>query len=124
MDYSAILAAVAGGVVTLIGQGAATAVRQRGASKRHQSTASMNLDQHRDKLTFELLQAARDEVAAARAEATELRQLQSRLRHFDEALEHIEALLAATLDSGTWESAARHARSFLKRMEGSKNAGG
>ena len=124
MDYSAIIAAVAGGGVTLLGRGVATSIRQRGTARSRAIEAEANLDQHRDKLTFDLLQAAREEVAAARSEANELRSLQTRLRHFDEALEHIEALLAATMAGEGWEIAARHARAFLARIRGVKNAGG
>lgn len=124
MDYSAIIAAVAGATVTLTWQGVTASFRQRSTAQSRAVEAEANLDQHRDKLTFDLLQAAREEVAAARSEANELRGLQTRLRHFDEALEHIEALLAATTTGDGWEIAARHARAFLARIQGMKNAGG
>lgn len=74
------------------------------------------MDMHRDRLTFELLDAARAEVAAARAEGAELRSLQSRLRHFEEAIEHIVALLEASELGSGLDVAERHARVFLARI--------
>lgn len=74
---------------------------------------------HRDGLTFELLTAARQEMAAARAEVEDLRDEVKKLRamethvfHFQQALEHLEAILF----SDDRANAERNARAFLNRI--------
>lgn len=94
------------------------------------SRANADVDKHRDGLTIQMLQIAREEVAgvrlelaAAKDEADELRGLQSRLAHFEEALDHIHALLNA--EGAEEERAAeRRARAFLNRMRRLSNARG
>lgn len=75
--------------------------------------ADLDLESHRDSLTFELLEAARSEVAALREERRRLSE--QHIRHFEDALSHIEALLLA---EGNEEraTAERQARAFLNRM--------
>lgn len=110
-----------GGVVSFLGTLAVQWLKTRGDRSSAQASAEVQLEQHRDKLTFDLLAAARSEVAAARDEAAHLRPLQARLAHFEEALDHVEALL----NSGTPEeraAAERRARAFLKRMRRAADA--
>jgi hypothetical protein len=120
-------AAGAGGVFTWIGQSAVAFIKARShrhaatlatdsATERHAISEANELDRHRDRLTFDLLQAAREEVAAARRDAADLRNLQARLHFFDEALDHLSALLLATEERDTSGKAERRARAFLLRM--------
>ena len=117
MDYGAIATAGAGGVVTLSGQAVLAWIKGKVATAKHVSSLEVDVEKHRDALTFDLLNAAREEVAAARHEAVELRHLQSRLHHFDEALEHIHALLEARLAGLDGDLAERQARAFLVKIK-------
>ncbi len=116
MEFASVYAAMGGGAVTWAGQSIVAAIKARNDISKHETTTARQIDQHRDKLTFDLLQAAREEVAAARREAGELRILQARLYHFDEALEHISALLEAQRSGEGGALAARQARLFLARI--------
>lgn len=85
--------------------------------------ADFDIEKHRDKLTFELLQAARSEISALRLEVERLQPNGQHLRHFEAALDHLEALLSA----GTEEERAvaeRQARAFLNRMRRLREASG
>lgn len=116
-------ALVSGGAMTWAGNAALQWWRSRDDRAKARDDADVRLEEHRDRLTFDLLAAARSEVAAARAEASFLRPLQARLAHFEEALDHIEALL----NSDTPEernAAERRARAFLNRMRRMADAGG
>ncbi len=73
------------------------------------------LEEHRDHLTFELLDAAREEVTAVRKDMAEYRQMNTRVAHMEEALDHLHALLHADGDSER-QAAERRARAFLRRM--------
>jgi hypothetical protein len=113
--YEALVAASSGGGLTLLAQGASTWLKARGERHSADRTVDAQLEEHRDRLTFELLDAARTEVAAARHEAASLRPMVARLAHFEEALDHIHALLHA--DTVEEKNAAeRRARAFLHRM--------
>lgn len=116
IDFGTLVTAGAGGAVTWFGQSVVAFFKARAGASAVAVTTAANVDQHRDRLTFDLLQAAREEVAAARAEAGEMRQLQGRLSHYDEALDRIDALLRSTGDDMARELAERHARAFLVRM--------
>jgi hypothetical protein len=76
------------------------------------------VEEHRDGLTFELLDAARSELKGMRDEVSKLRPMEAHLYHLQQALEHIDALLAAAVDQGGLIIAERNARAFLKRMRG------
>jgi len=116
-DLSILSAAGLGGGVTLVGQGVVAWIRGRLAAAQNRDTLDAGVEQHRDRLTFDLLQAAREEVALARKEAQELRYLQSRLHHFDEAIERIVALLSAQPNAPDYKVAERQAHAFLARMK-------
>lgn len=80
------------------------------------------LEVHRDGLTFELLQNARQEMANARVEVEDLRDEVRKLRameqhfyHFQQSLDHLEALLFAETTEAQ-AAAERNARAFLARM--------
>lgn len=83
---------------------------------------SENLEVHRDELTFQLLQNARQEMSAARVEVEDLRDEVRKLRsmehhffHFQQSLDHLEALLFPETDE-VRAAAERNARAFLARM--------
>lgn len=84
--------------------------------------ADLKVEQHRDELTFQLLEAARNEVQQLRREVERLRPADNHLQLFETALEHIEALLAA--DDASRPAAERSARAFLKRMRRMQEARG
>ena len=91
----ALFVAGSGGGITLLAQSGTAWLKARGERHRTDRDADVKLEAHRDKLTFDLLDAARVEVAAARDEAASLRPMVARLAHFEEALDHIHALLHA-----------------------------
>lgn len=124
MDFSTAYAAVGGGAITWMGQSAVAFIRARGERHKAAVTADAMVEQHRDGLTFDLLKAAREEVAAARREAADMRTLQMRLLHFDEALGHIAELIEARRLGDDGGRAERHAQAFLLRMGHDKPAGG
>jgi hypothetical protein len=110
-----LVAAVGGGGMTHATTGAVAWFKSRGDRTDHREELKARVDEHRDKLTLDLLVACRAELAAARLEAAELHVLQGRLAHFEEALDHIESLMGA---KGTDDrrAAERRARQFLTRM--------
>lgn len=80
------------------------------------------LEIHRDGLTLNLLQSARDEMNQAREEAVHLREEVRSLRamedhfyRFQQALDHLEALLFPDSPEAR-VIAERNARAFLNRM--------
>jgi hypothetical protein len=85
--------------------------------------ADLDLEVHRDGLTFELLEAARKEIASLRVEVERSRINEDHIRHFDEALQHIEGLLLAE-NAGERKAAERGARAFLNRMRRMQEARG
>lgn len=96
--------------------------KYREKQKKEKVDQSDRLEIHRDELTFELLQNARQEMASARVEVEDLRDEVRKLRameqhfyHFQQSLDHLEALLFAdSVDAR--ETAERNARAFLSRM--------
>lgn len=94
----------------------------REKAKKEKVEHGDRLEVHRDGLTFELLQNARQEMANARVEVEDLRDEVRKLRameqhfyHFQQSLDHLEALLfAETTDARS--TAERNARAFLTRM--------
>lgn len=110
-----VVAAATGGGGTLVFQGIAGWWRSRVEMRRDDRDADARLEAHRDKLTFDLLGAAREEMTALRGEIAELRPISARMAHLEEALDHIHALLHA---EGEVErrAAERRAKAFLRRM--------
>lgn len=90
------------------------------------------LEMHKDGLTFQLLQNARQEMEGAkheveglREEVRKLRSMEQHFYHFQQALDHLEAILFPE-DDNARDIAERNARAFLNRMrksESDKNAG-
>jgi hypothetical protein len=86
-------------------------------------STDVKLEEHRDGLTFQLLEAARVEVAELRVEVHRLRPMEHHLLHFDEALRHLEELLFADSDEAL-ANAKRNARAFLNRIKRMREATG
>jgi hypothetical protein len=78
-----LVAAVGGGGATHATAGAVAWFKSRGDRTDHREELKAKVDEHRDKLTLDLLVACRAELAAARMEAAELHVLQGRLAHFE-----------------------------------------
>jgi hypothetical protein len=104
-----------GGCATVIAQWGVAWFKGRGDVHRADRDADAKLEEHRDSLTFDLLTAAREEMAALRAEATSLRPLMIHAAHLEEALDHLHALLHSGSDLER-EAAERRAAAFLRRM--------
>ena len=75
--------------------------------------ADLDLEQHRDQLTFDLLKAAQSEIKALRLDRERFNDLH--IQHFEDALGHIEALLLVE-NNADRKAAERQARAFLNRM--------
>lgn len=104
-----------GGGTTVFAQAIGGWWNGRAADHRSQRDTEVKLEEHRDSLTFDLLKAAREEMAALRSEASSLRPLMLHAAHLEEALDHLYALLHA--DGSTERLAAeRRAKAFLRRM--------
>lgn len=99
-------------------------VKGRGARIAADRDADLKLEQHRDGLTFQLLEAARTEVSALQRQVSELRPLEGHLIHFSEALMHIERMLVVPASSENREQIEREARAFLNRMRRGQEATG
>lgn len=89
-------------------------MKLKSAEAKVASETSVTLEQHRDGLTFQLLDAARSELHQLREEVDKLRPMESHLYHLQQALEHIDALLCT--DPELKKAAERNARAFLNRM--------
>ena len=117
-----LLVAAGGGGVTFLTQCCAAWMKSRGDRHKVDRAVDVQLEEHRDALTFQLLEAARAEVAAARLEVQQLRPLEQHLYHFQQALEHIEAMLSASEEQRLMTE--RNARAFLNRMRRLNDARG
>lgn len=106
--------------LTLAASAVAGWFKQRADLRKLSSDNAFRTEEHRDSLTFQLLKAAKDEVAAARAEVAMFRPLAQHLAHFEEAINHIERLVAAT-DNREYTMAQKAANNFLTRMKGMGN---
>lgn len=106
-----------GGVATWLGNLSLEWLRQRGHVGQRVAEQALELEKHRDNLTFQLLEAARTEIATLRQEMLRLRPMEGHLIHFEEALTHVEALLTAPVGEAR-EIASRNAHSFLMRVRG------
>ena len=114
-DVAATLAIIsASGVTGWLGKAMIETLRMRSANRDTVHKATLDLEVHRDSLTFELLNAARTELKGLRQEVDRLRPLESHLFFFDQALGYIELLLCAS--GGDREQAERDAKLFLDRM--------
>jgi hypothetical protein len=89
-------------------------LRLKAAERKAQIEQGANLEKHRDDLTFQLLDAARQELTLMRTEIEKLRPMESHLYHLQQALEHIDALLHSDPDARA--VAERNAQAFLSRM--------
>lgn len=124
-DIGAVLALMgASGVAGWLGNVVLEMVKGRGARVAADREADLKLEQHRDGLTFQLLEAARTEVAALQTQVSQLRPLEGHLIHFSEALMHIERMLIVPHDSENRSQIEREARAFLNRMRRSQEVDG
>lgn len=102
-----------GGTMAL--QYGAAWLKGRGDIHRANRDVDAKLEEHRDSLTFDLLTAAREEMASLRTEATSLRPLMIHAAHLEEALDHLHALLHSESDLER-AAAEKRAKAFLRRM--------
>ena len=111
----------------LVGLASATAgvvgtlIMRRGQGRDTDRTVDAKLEEHRDKLMFDLLAAARAERAAMQADLERWKAIAAHLEDFDLALSYIEALLAADCEQDR-DLVARSARAFLARIEVKRRA--
>ncbi len=108
-------AASAASIATVAVQALASWIKARGQLHRGDREVDAKLDHQRNELTFDLLAAARAEVAAFAKEVSELRPMSSRMAHLEEALDHISALLHAEGEAEV-KAAKRRAQAYLRRM--------
>lgn len=107
-------------ILTLVGNALAGWMRNRVEMREIDKNVDVRIEEHRDNLTFQLLKAAKDEVAAARAEVAMFRPLARHLAHFEEAIDHIERLVAS-VEERELALARTAALNFLQRMRGEGN---
>lgn len=110
-----VLAAVGGGSATVVTQWGLAWLKGRSDIHRANRDVDAKLEEHRDSLTFDLLTAAREEMASLRAEAVSLRPLMIHAAHLEEALDHLHALLHSDTDLER-VAAEKRAAAFLRRM--------
>lgn len=98
--------------------------------EKENAAAADRMEEHRDDLTFQLLQTARNEVGVAYTEMKDLREEVKTLRalelhffHFQQALDHLEAILFASTPE-LKVAAERTAKAFLNRMRRLQEAKG
>jgi uncharacterized protein (UPF0335 family) len=122
IDTTEILGVAPWVAISAILTWAATAWHHIEAKKKEKTDHGDRLEIHRDELTFELLQNARQEMSSARVEVEDLRDEVRKLRtmeqhfyHFQQSLDHLEALLFAET-SDARSVAERNAQAFLTRM--------
>jgi hypothetical protein len=122
-----LVAFASGGGATWLGNGLLTWFRDRDGRHATDLGHEVKLEEHRDKLTFDLLSAARVEVASARDEVAALRPTVARLAmreaHLDEALDQIDGLLNSDT-AEEMKAARRRARAFVNRMRRLADANG
>ena len=114
--------AMAGGGLTWAGTAIVQWMKNRGEESSARLTTEADLAKHQDSLTFQLLAAARTDLASLRARVEFLQPMEEHLYHLQQALEHIEALLGA--DEGSRVLIERGARAFLNRMRRQADAAG
>lgn len=103
------------GVLGWLGNVVLQSMKSREARDLANSEAGLKREMHQDALTFQLLEAARMELAGLREEVHRLRPMELHLVHFEEALLHIEMMLFTPADKR--DEVERNARAFLNRMK-------
>ncbi len=124
IDLSTLLpAAGLGGLATWLGQAAASWFKARGERDKAREANETTLEQHRDNLTFELLQEARTHLAMVKSEVEELRKevkilrgLEKHFYYFEQSLDHLDAILSCPSGTEERNTAERNAKAFLNRM--------
>lgn len=96
------------------GQALLAWLKGRGGATGARLAAEADLEKHRDRLTFEVVALARNEIAALKQEIEKLRPMEAHLYHLEQALEHLDALIGATGDDRP--QIERAARAFVNRM--------
>lgn len=114
--------AAIGGVATWLGSVLVQSLRSRDRRYEIGREADLKLEEHRDGLTFQLLEAARVELTSLRNEVSRLRPMEAHLIQFEEALHHIELMLFPGDTSRA--DVERHARAFLNRVRRVQTATG
>lgn len=112
---SLALAGLSGGGFLLIGQAIVGWFAARSTRHGADRQADVQLDAQHNKLTFDLLAAARADSTAVRQELADYRIISARAAHMEEALDHLEAILMADGEAERL-GAEKRARAFLKRM--------
>lgn len=115
-------ALVASGALGWVGNAAVEWWKNRGVAADARTAAEVDLEQHRDGLTFQLLAACRSEIAALTAQVDRLRPMEASFYDLQQALEHMDALLNSTADDRA--GVERNARAFLNRMRRNAEARG
>lgn len=110
------------GLVGWFGNAYIEKMKLKSSDRKALAEADADIERHRDGLTFQLLDAARQELSMMRSEVDKLRPMESHLYHLQQALEHIEALLI--VDPELRSVAERNARAFLNRMRRVEDAKG
>lgn len=120
--FDAIVAPTPWAIVAALASWVAAVYMYRDKKKEKVADQTYSLEIHRDELTFQLLQNARQEMSSARVEVEDLRDEVKKLRsmenhffHFQQSLDHLEALLFSPTDEEK-VAAERNARAFLTRM--------
>jgi hypothetical protein len=130
---AAIMAAGSGAIVLRLAQVALQWRKQSADELAAKSSTGLEIKRHRDGLTVQMLEMAREELRTARTEIAELRRemrvhvdeierlrrIELRVAAYEEALVHIEALIMADFDGGR-EAAEHAARIYLAKMEALK----
>jgi hypothetical protein len=122
------------GMVVLYALQLALQARKQSAEEATaKESTGLEIKRHRDGLTVQMLEMARDELRTARAEISalrkemrsrdgeieRLRRIEIRVAAYEEALLHIEALIMAEMNGGR-EAAEHAARIYLAKMEALK----
>lgn len=110
-----ILLPIIGGAVVWLWQSYSTWKNDRANETSARKSSDLAAEEHRDALTFELLQAARTEVAQMREEISLLRPLQRYVIHLEQALTHIQNIIEAPTPEMR-KLAEDSARMFLERI--------
>ncbi|WP_294357174.1 hypothetical protein [uncultured Sphingomonas sp.] len=115
-------ALVASGALGWVGNAFVEWWKNRGVAAEARTAAEVDLEQHRDGLTFQLLAACRSEIAALTTQIDRLRPMEAAFYDLQQALEHMDALLVTP--AADRASVERNARAFLNRMRRNAEARG
>lgn len=110
-----VLLPIIGGAVVWLWQSYASWSQSKSDQTAASKASDLAAEEHRDALTFELLQAARTEVAQMREEISMLRPLQRYVIHLEQALTHIQNIIEAPTPEMK-KLAEDSARLFLERI--------